>query len=66
MLRIQMNIKIFKISHMLMVFDGIIDDIIRNKKLNQIITELFIRSKKLNISLVLLRTFILLYQIIFD
>ena len=61
-----MNIKIFKISHMLMVFDGIIDDIIRNKKLNQIVTELFIRSKKLNISLVLLRTFILLYQIIFD
>ena len=61
-----MFIKIFKISHVLMVFDGRIDDIIRNKKLNQIVTELFIRSKKLNISLVLLRTFILLYQIIFD
>ena len=36
----------------LMVFDEMIADIIKNKKLNSIVTELFIRGKKLNISLV--------------
>ena len=34
-----------------MVFDDIIADMNNNKKLNSIITELFIRGKKLNISL---------------
>ena len=35
----------------LTVFDDTIADIINNKKLNQIVTELFIRGKKLNISI---------------
>ena len=39
---------------MLMVFDNMIADMLRNKKLNLIVTELFIRGKKLNISLVLI------------
>ena len=37
---------------MLTVFDGMIADMIHNKKLNSIVTELFIRRRKLNISLV--------------
>ena len=37
-----------------------IDDMHSNKKLNPIITELFIRGRKLNISLVLLYNIILL------
>ena len=36
----------------LIVFDDIIADIISNKKLNPIVTELFIRGRKLNISIV--------------
>ena len=36
----------------LIVFDDMIVDMINNKKLNSIITELFIRDRKLNISLV--------------
>ena len=32
----------------LIVFDNIIADIIKNKKLNSIVTELFIRDRKLN------------------
>ena len=39
---------------MLMVFDNMIADMLRNKKLNLIVTKLFIRGKKLNISLVLI------------
>ena len=35
----------------LITFDDIIDDILSNKKLNPIVTELFIRGRKLNISL---------------
>ena len=35
----------------LIVFDDMIADMINNKKLNSIATELFIRSRKLNISL---------------
>ena len=37
---------------LLIVFDGIIADMINNKKLNPVVTELFIRSRKLNISIV--------------
>ena len=33
------------------VFDDMIADVINNKKLNSIVTELFIRGRKLNISL---------------
>ena len=36
----------------LIVFDDMIADMIHNKKLNAIVTELFIRGRKLNISLV--------------
>ena len=39
-------------NKILIVFDDMIADIINNKKLNLIVTELFIRSRKLNISLV--------------
>ena len=36
----------------LIVFDDMIVDIVKNKKLNSIVTELFIRGRKLNIALV--------------
>ena len=36
----------------LIVFDDMIPDMINNKKLNSIVTELFIRDRKLNISIV--------------
>ena len=36
----------------LIVFDDMIPDMINNKKLNSIVTEFFIRRRKLNISLV--------------
>ena len=41
-----------KENKILIVFDDMIADIINNKKLNSIVTELFIRCRKLNISLV--------------
>ena len=40
-----------KESKILIVFDDMIVDMINNKKLNSIATELFIRDRKLNISL---------------
>ena len=46
----------------LIVFDDMIPDMRSNKKLNLIVAELFNRDRKLNISLVLLRNFILLCQ----
>ena len=36
----------------LIVFDDMITDVINNKKLNPIVTELFIRDRKINISIV--------------
>ena len=36
----------------LMVFNDMIADMINNKKLNSVVTELFIRGRKLNISIV--------------
>ena len=36
----------------MIVFDDMIADMIHNKKLNSVVTELFIRGRKLNISLV--------------
>ena len=42
----------YKENKILIVFDDTIADMIHNKKLNSIITELFIRDRKLNISLV--------------
>ena len=41
-----------KENKILIVFDNIIADMIHNKKLDSVVTELFIRSRKLNISLV--------------
>ena len=41
-----------KKSKVLIVFDDMIADMINNNKLNPIVTELFIRGKKLNISIV--------------
>ena len=35
----------------LIVFDDMITDMINNKKLNPVLTELFIRGRKLNISI---------------
>ena len=44
-------------------FDDMTADMLTNKKSNPIVTELFIRGRKLNISLVFLHNLILLYQI---
>ena len=41
-----------KENKILIVFDDMITDMIQNKKLNSIVTKLFIRRRKLNISLV--------------
>ena len=41
-----------KENKILIVFDHMIADMIHNKKLNSIVTELFIRGRELNISLV--------------
>ena len=41
-----------KESKILIVFDDLIADMINSKRLNSIITELFIKGRKLNISLV--------------
>ena len=41
-----------KENRMLIVFDNMIADMINNKKINSVVTELYIRSKKLNTSLV--------------
>ena len=42
----------YKENKMLIIFDYMIADMINNKKLNSIVIELFIRGRKLNISLV--------------
>ena len=44
------------------VFDDMIANIIKNKKLNSIVTELFIRRRKINISLFLSHNHILRFQ----
>ena len=41
-----------KKSKLLILFDDMIADMLSNKKLNKIVTELFIRGRKLNISIV--------------
>ena len=50
----------------LIVFDDMIADMLSNKKLNPVVTELFISGRKLNISLVFLHNVILLCQKILD
>ena len=49
----------------LIVFDDIISDMLSNKKLNPIVTELFIRGRKLNIYVVFIYL-ISLFQNILD
>ena len=39
---------------LLIVFDDMIADMINNKELNPLVTELFIRGRKLNISIVVI------------
>ena len=46
------NYNLSKENKILKVFDDMIADMINNKKLNSIVTELFIRGRKLNMSLV--------------
>ena len=41
-----------KKGKIIIVFDDMIVDMINNKKLNPVVTELFIRDRKLNISIV--------------
>ena len=42
----------YREKEILIAFDDIIADMIHNKKLDSIVTEVFIRGRKLNISLV--------------
>ena len=51
-----------KENKILIDFDDMITDMIYNKKLNSIVTKLFIRGRKLNISLVLLPNHTLKFQ----
>ena len=46
------NYNLDKENKVMIVFDDMITDMISNRKLNSIVTELFIRCRKLNISLV--------------
>ena len=55
-----------KKQKILIVFDDIIGNMLSNKTLNPAVTESFIRVRKLNTSLILLRNLILLYQQILD
>ena len=41
-----------QIKKVLIVFDDMIVHVINNKKVNSVVTELFIRGRKLNISIV--------------
>ena len=55
MCRVYKNIDEYNIDKerkILIVFDDMIGDIIKNKKLNSIVTELFIGGRKINISLI--------------
>ena len=56
----------YKENKILIVFDDMIADMIHNKKLNSIVTELFIRGRKLDISLVLSHNNILRFQKMLD
>ena len=50
----------------LIVFDGVIADMINNKKLNLVVTELFIRGRKFNISMVFIMQSYFNFQNILD
>ena len=51
-----------KTKKILTVFDDIIADMVSNKKVNPVVTELFIRGRKVNISLDLSHKLISLFQ----
>ena len=55
-----------KEQKILIVFDDMIADMLSNKKLNPIVTELFIRGRKLNISLDVFINLFLLFQKLLD
>ena len=46
----------------LIVFENLITDIFSDKKLNPIVTELFVKDRKLSLSLVFINNLILLFQ----
>ena len=50
----------------LVVFDGVIAYMINNKKLNLVVTELFIRGRKFNISMVFIMQSYFNFQKILD
>ena len=50
--KILMNTILIKKNKILIVFDDMIPDMINDKKLNSIVTELFLRGRKLNTSIV--------------
>ena len=56
------NIEEYNIGNkrkILIVFDDMIADMINNKKLNPVVTELFIRGRNLDISIVFITPYIL-------
>ena len=55
-----------KDRNILIDFDDMTTDMLSNKNLNPIVTELFIKGRKLNISLVFITQSYLLFQKIFD
>ena len=56
-----------KTHRILIVFDDMIADMANNKKLSQLVAELFIRSRKLNISIVFItQSYILKCQKMLD
>ena len=55
-----------KKQKILIVFDDMIADMLNKKKLNPVVTELFIRGRKLNISFVIITQSYLLFEKILD
>ena len=55
-----------KDRNILIAFDDMITDMLSNKNLNPIVTELFIKGRKLNISIVFITQSYLLFQKILD
>ena len=55
-----------KENKILIVLDDMISDMFNNKKLDSIVTELFIRGRKLNITLFLSRNHILRFKKMLD
>ena len=60
------NYNLNKENKILIVFDDMIADMINNKKLNSIVTVLFTRCRKLNISLVFISQLYLNFQKMFE